>query len=259
MVPGLDVPDPRPASLHRLALSILTRARRAAGRLLSPRALSEQATRARFGRRVHQSSSLTWPGRYPVLFGAARELLPDGPGLRILSYGCSSGEEVATLRRYFPDAVILGADINRALLRRGRRLGVPGETSFVPSDDGAIERHAPFDAIFCMAVFTRRPHEIQRRRMEDIGRFYPFEPFRRDLRRLAALLAPGGLLVVEHALYRAEDALAGMGLTPLVSHGFAPAKGPRFAPSGRRLDSPQLISRIFRAETGRADPTGGDA
>ncbi|MBU1324638.1 MAG: methyltransferase domain-containing protein [Alphaproteobacteria bacterium] len=247
MVPGLDDQPTRPASLPGLVRSVLTRAGRAAGHALSPRILSERVTRARFGRRVHQSNSLTWLGRYPVLFGAAQELLSHRQSLRILSYGCSSGEEVETLRHHFPDAVLVGADINRAMLRRCRRLDIPGETWFEPSDDRSIERHAPFDAIFCMAVFTRRPHEVERRALEDIGQFYPFDTFSRDLRRLAALLTPGGLLIVEHALYRAEDALANLPFTALTSHGFGPAKGPRFAPSGQRLEPPQLISRIFRA------------
>ncbi|WP_286691764.1 MULTISPECIES: class I SAM-dependent methyltransferase [unclassified Brevundimonas] len=210
-----------------------------------PRAWSELVTRLSFPSRMHQDNSLTFPERYPTLFSAAQKLLGYRAPVRILSFGCSSGEEVQSLRRYFPDAVIVGAEINASLLRACRELGMEGETFFIPSKDEVVEAHGPFDAIFCMAVFTRRPHEVEGRHMLDISRFYPFERFAASVRFLASQLTPGGLLVVEHALYRVEDALEGLPLTAVVTHGFAPAKGPRFDPTGVRLASPQLIARIF--------------
>lgn len=209
------------------------------------RAWSELVTRLSFPSRMHQDNSLTWPDRYPVLFSAAQTLLADRAPLRILSYGCSSGEEVQTLRGYFPDAVIVGAEINASLLRACRALAVEGETSFIVSREAVIEAHGPYDAIFCMAVFNRRPHEVETRDMRDISRFYPFGRFAASARFLASQLKVGGLLVVEHALYRVEDALEGLPVKPVVTHGLAPAKGPRFGPDGTRLAAPQLIARIF--------------
>lgn len=210
-----------------------------------PRAWSELVTRAMFPSRMHQDNSFTWPDRYPALFKAAQTLLADRAPLRILSFGCSSGEEVQSLRRYFPNAVIVGAEINASLLRACREREVEGPTLFISSRDEVIQAHGPFDAIFCMAVFTRRPHEVETRDMRDISRFYPFDRFAASARFLASQLTPGGLLIVEHALYRVEDALEGLPFRPVLTHGFAPAKGPRFDPSGMRLASPQLIARIF--------------
>jgi len=38
--------------------------------------------------------------------------LGDGAGVRLLSFGCSRGEEVFTLRHYFSTAAIKGIDID---------------------------------------------------------------------------------------------------------------------------------------------------
>jgi hypothetical protein len=229
-----------------LAAAVSARLYDALRLLRDPRAWSELTTRLRLPSQVHQDCSLTWSDRYPALFSAARTLLADRPGPRILSFGCSSGEEVLTLRRYFPDAVIVGAEINPSLLRACRRHAIESETLFIRSTPEAVQTHGPFDAIFCMAVLTRRPHEVERRDMADISRFYPFGRFADTVRLLASQLTEGGLLVVEHGLYRVEDAVEGLPLKPVVTHGFRIAKGPRFDPSGMRLEAPQLVARIFR-------------
>jgi hypothetical protein len=54
----------------------------------------------------------TLPDRYPWLFGFAATRIGSRPNLRILSFGCSRGEEVFSLRKYFPSAAVKGIDIN---------------------------------------------------------------------------------------------------------------------------------------------------
>src|SRR5687767_9417567 len=61
---------------------------------------------------LHQTTVLTSMDRYPTVFSACRHLFAEQKEIRILSFGCSSGEEVLTLRQYFPHAYITGADIN---------------------------------------------------------------------------------------------------------------------------------------------------
>ena len=75
-------------------------------------------TRILHGSRVHQTSPDTSEDRYPVLFDLASKLAPDAE--RILSFGCSTGEELQAIRRRFPDAEIVGAEINP----RSRKIGV---------------------------------------------------------------------------------------------------------------------------------------
>jgi chemotaxis methyl-accepting protein methylase len=65
---------------------------------------------------LHQTTALTAMDRYPRIFSACRDFFGDRQDLKILSFGCSTGEEVLTLRRYFPSAFITGAEINRRSL-----------------------------------------------------------------------------------------------------------------------------------------------
>jgi len=215
-----------------------------------PRTRSEMLTRLLAPRRIHQDSSLSWPDRYPQLFGAARALLLNRPAPAILSFGCAAGEEVLTLRRYFPDAMLTGAEINRGLLRACHRLPPDPRRRFILSTHEAIAAHGPYDAIFAMAVLTRRPHLVEKRGMRSIADFYPYAHFEQELRFLASQLAPGGLLIVEHSLYRAEDALSGTGVETISGIGTAPAKGPRFDPAGNRIEPQPVVSRIFRRPAG---------
>jgi hypothetical protein len=240
-------------SLTRQALAWLRpRAARLRALAIDPRARSEVLTRLRYGARVHQDTSVSFPDRYPRLFAAAAALLADRPACRILSYGCAAGEEVLSLRGYFPQAALVGAEINQVLLARCRRLPPDPRRTFIASTPDTIAAHGPYDAVFAMAVFTRRPHTVEARGMRDIARHYPFALFARDLRFLAAQVAPGGLLIVEHALYLAEDALAGTPLAaafrPVEGVGDWLAKGPRFAPHGRIIEPQPRIARVFRRE-----------
>lgn len=238
-------------SLARQALAWLKpRAARLRALATDPRARSETLTRMRFGSRVHQDLSVSFPNRYPRLFASTAGLLADRPTGRILSYGCAAGEEVLSLRDYFPQASLVGAEINPVLLARCRRLAPDPNRTFIASNPDNIAAHGPYDAIFAMAVFTRRPHAVEARGLRDISRHYPFALFAKDLRFLAAQVAPGGLLIVEHALYRVEDALAGTPLGeafhPVEGAGDWLAKGPRFGPDGRIIEPQPRIARIFR-------------
>src|SRR5262245_40070421 len=97
-------------------LALLRRGRAALTRLWRGQfsmALAELHPRATTG------SSRTTLDRYPELFRAASQQMPDAT--RILSYGCSTGEECATLTRYFPAAEIVGTDINLWSLARARK------------------------------------------------------------------------------------------------------------------------------------------
>lgn len=213
--------------------------------LLSGRARSELWTRWRHGGAVHQDVSLSFPDRYAALFGMARELLAGRSAPRILSYGCAAGEEVVSLRGYFPDAFLVGAEINPVLLRACRTLPADPERRFVESTPERIAADGPYDAIFAMAVFTRRPHEIDARGLTNIAAHYPFEHFAAGIRMLVGQLAPGGLLIVEHALYRVEDAIDGLPLEPVMVEGNARAKHPRFDRDGNRIEPNPHSARIF--------------
>lgn len=177
---------------------------------------------------VHQTTADTADERYPELFDLAARLAPGAR--RILSFGCSTGQELLALRRRFPEAEIVGAEINgrsRALARR--RIASDERTAVVPPT--AIE--GPFDIIFALAVFQREPHKVDEMEVEDLSPFYPFARFDAGVSRLVGQLSDDGLLCVFNAQYRVEDSSAADQLeavadSPLMAGGF-------FGPDGRRV------------------------
>src|SRR5262245_47416128 len=83
------------AAAHRMSLFVLNRQYRSVAllKLFNPQD-------------VHQTTPDTWMDRYPAVFSACRNYFADRSNLKILSYECSTGEEVLTLRNYFPTAFI---------------------------------------------------------------------------------------------------------------------------------------------------------
>src|SRR5882757_2691425 len=99
----------------------------------------------------------TAPDRYPWLFGFAATRLGSRPDLRILSFGCSRGEEVFSLRKYFPAAAIAGIDINpRNIARCLTRVQADNHTNmtFRVAATTQDEPTSSYDAIFCLAVLV---------------------------------------------------------------------------------------------------------
>jgi hypothetical protein len=145
----------------------------------------------------HQGPNKTALNRYPEIFAAAAAAAPDAQ--RILSFGCSTGEECVTLANYFPTAQIVGTDINplnvlKAMKHRNDRI------RFVYSMDRILKRFGGFDAVFCMAVL-RTP---KRKR---IAEHYPFARFAERALFLETLVKPGGILVIHNATYRFSDTI----------------------------------------------------
>ena len=84
-------------------------------------------------KQVHQITPLTAMNRYPVIFSACKDYLKDKENINILSYGCSTGEEVVTLREYFNNATIIGAEINSHSLEVCRSRNLDDKIKFIVS------------------------------------------------------------------------------------------------------------------------------
>lgn len=157
--------------------------------------------------------------RYPLIFRMVREQIGDGADRLILSFGCASGEEVFSLRRYFPQAAITGIDINPrniALCRaRQRHLG-DQRMAFVVAGTTAAEASARYDAIFAMAVFRHGDLNVNPPlpRCDHRIRFADFE---RTVSDLARCLKPGGLLAIRWAQFRFNDTTVADGFTTVMT------------------------------------------
>ncbi|MGH6922221.1 MAG: class I SAM-dependent methyltransferase [Propylenella sp.] len=135
---------------------------------------------------------------------------PNG-GLRILSFGCSMGDEIATLASLFPTAQIHACDVNAAALDIARRnaSSVPRVSIFAANED-EIARRGPFDLIAAMSVLCRNPPtELMQR--------FPPTKFDEVLGLLDTALSPGGLLVLFNTSYRFQETPVAQRYRPLRS------------------------------------------
>ncbi len=235
-------------------LGLLRRVRRALRRLATePRYISEWTMRLWRPSGAFQPFNHTVPNRYPVIFRLAAEAVSGTVAPRILSFGCSVGDELFSLRSYFPDAFITGIDINRwnvALCRirlaraRDRRLRVAVGSSTVN------EAAESYDAIFCMAVL--RHGALGADGVERSDPLLSFADFARQTSDFARCLRPGGLLVLRHSNFRFSDtpASAEFDVVARVPHRAGGARTPLFGPDNRRLPDAVDEEVIFRKRRG---------
>jgi SAM-dependent methyltransferase len=142
--------------------------------------------------------------RYPEAFAAAvhfaRTMRPGGDTrpLRVLSFGCSTGEECFSLRAYFPNDTIYGCDINDSVLAVAMQRQKLGGIVFFHSSSRTLREHGPFDIVFCMSSLCLFP-EANRPSGEN-GTF-SLSAFDDLLSEIDCNLRPGGLLVIYNASY----------------------------------------------------------
>jgi trans-aconitate methyltransferase len=173
------------------------------------------------------------------VFAAAAAAAPDAR--RILSFGCSSGEECVTLAEYFPKAEIIGADINPVILLQARKHR-SDRIRFVYAGDRILSGLGGFDAIFCMAVLRSAGH-------------YPFEIYEERALFLETLLRPGGLLVIHNSPYRFGDTARkdSYETCPWTHHGTSARSFPTASPK-RSPTAASFASSSLRGPTAGTKP-----
>lgn len=194
---------------------------------------------------VHQTTSLTYLDRYPTIFSACRDYFDGKQDLKILSYGCSTGEEVLTLRRYFPNAQIIGADINKQSLDICRKLPVDEKINFIYSSLNEIRKQGPFDVIFCMAVLQRKPHDTEAKGITSLKKIYPFEKFELQIIEFDELIHPQGLLVVHFTQYSIWDTQIASKYEALGDHNQDDYLSPVFDKNSDLIIDPPTQNTIF--------------
>jgi hypothetical protein len=133
-------------------------------------------TKISYGRYYHQQVIFTSPNRYPLVFRACADYLASVKNPRILSFGCSTGEELFSIGEHIPDAQIMGVDINNWCLKQCRKMNKNPNYSFHHRLSKEFEVADGFDAIFCMAVFQRTENRTSSDNSVAVGfRFDQFE------------------------------------------------------------------------------------
>lgn len=139
-----------------------------------------------------QKSTQTALEHYSYLFDKCVELFPDVESTRVLSFGCSSGEEVRTFKnRGFKN--VHGVEINPEAIALARAADPDGlyveELNMLP-----IPHIPSYHLIVTMAVLCSFPSR------DPVGDF-PFSSFVKAIKALDARLLPGGYFLIGSVQY----------------------------------------------------------
>jgi hypothetical protein len=163
---------------------------------------SEIITKFTQNKDLHQLSTYTELDRYPELFEIAKVQFKDVPQLKILSFGCSTGEEVLSLRQLFPLATIIGVDINRWCIRQCKNKINENNINFYQRFDKEFEADSEYDMILCMAVLQRTANRFN---VDNRISVYPFSQFENEIIFLDKKIKKGGLFFIDHADFSFAD------------------------------------------------------
>jgi SAM-dependent methyltransferase len=187
--------------------------------------------------------------RYPRIFSFVQSVLGADREIRILSYGCSTGEEVVSLRNYFPHAEIRGIDINPgniAVCRRRLKEAPDPAISFIVANSTVAEPVAAYDAIFAMAVL--RHGSLGDPGVVRCDHLIRFEDFARAVEDFRRCLKPGGLLVIRHSNFRLCDVPAGADFETILRLKLPDTakKTPLFGPDNLLMSGAEYPDTVFR-------------
>lgn len=187
--------------------------------------------------------------RYPEVFTWLQREFEDSGNVRLMSFGCSVGDEVFSLRRYFPEARIVGLDISRGNIsecRRRQQWQGDERMNFLRAASAVHEPENHFDAVLCMAVL--RHGDLGYSRPSSCKHLISFEAFDRTVGQLARCLKVGGYLVIEHSNFRFRDS-SSASIFDVVAKRQLPAHDrptPLYGPNNLLLTDQNYEEVIFR-------------
>lgn len=187
-----------------------------------------------------QKKTSTAPNRYPGIFRTVQSHIrethgPDllGRHLKVLSFGCSMGMEVFSVRAYFPDSQIFACDRDPAALKIASKSLKNDPCHLFLSTPESISENGPYDLIFAMSVFCQYPDS---KKTDQLTSIYPFSLFEKLAGNLDENLKPGGMFCLINSNYLFRDLGCSDNYSPMRSpliagNGFID----KFAKNGDRL------------------------
>ena len=195
---------------------------------------------------LHQRVTFTANNRYPLVFKKCTEYFASRNNIdpKILSFGCSTGEEVFSLGDYFPQAKIIGVDINSWCIRQCKKKSRNPNFSFYNRKSRNFENLEDLDAIFCMAVFQR----TENRTSPDnrIAKGHTFEQFESEIEFLDQKLKVGGLFIIDHSDFSFADTSCAINYKPFdFEQNQLLRRRPLYNKSNQKIADEQTNYRVF--------------
>lgn len=106
-----------------------------------------------------QPDHMTREERFPLIFDSAKKLKPDAR--RILSFGCSTGEECQALARRFPEAEVIGLEIDTYSIQTARKKNKSDKIFFHDEIGGT----GMYDLVVALMVFFCMEEAVPKDRM----------------------------------------------------------------------------------------------
>ena len=193
---------------------------------------------------THQISTYTRTNRYPLLFRESKRyfLNQQREEIKILSFGCSSGEEVYSLGKYFPKANIFGTDMNLWCLEQCIKKYPNDRFAFHHRNSPEFIHSDSFDAIFCLSVFQRNVNK----KFKQIPSGFLFENFDNEITILDRKLKINGLLIIDRSDFSFSDTSVFYKYKVLeFEKNLTTHKRPLFDKNNIRISEQQQVYRIY--------------
>ncbi len=131
-----------------------------------------------------QLSHMTKENRFPKIFESAKQLQPTAQ--RIMSFGCSTGEEAMTLAELFPAAEVVGVDIDFTSVKAARENNRFKDRVYFHTDPGATGK---YDLVTCLMVLFSLDKPV------------PLESWKAAIRQIDKHVNLGGVVILYTSEY----------------------------------------------------------
>lgn len=142
----------------------------------------------------YQISNATAYNRYPFLWNLIRARIQPR---RILSIGCSSGEECITALAYFPDAHVYGTDKNATVLQIARLVHSNDRITYIDEPTGT------YDLVLCNSVLCNHPTNNGK----SFNDLMSFESFKFYAMQISEFMGSGAILMAANCEYNIGEAV----------------------------------------------------
>jgi len=189
-----------------------------------------------------QSASTTELNRHPDIFNELKTRFGK-EDIRVLSFGCSTGEECKSLSEYLPEAKIVGIDINKKSIENAQANYASENVQFILKEPKDLRLLGKFDVIIAISVLCKHP---EAELINDISSIFPFDKYESIVSSLDQLLNEEGLLFIRSSNFRFKDTRISDQYEVVSWNSRNPEPFPKFDSNNVRIDGFEEREELFR-------------